>query len=366
MFKNFTLKLILIVTVILFLGWLFSDILSYFVISLVLATLLRPLTDFISRIQFYKVRVPRSIAVLISFAFFVLVFSLFILLFIPLISDQIQVLSNLDFNDLLFSMQGPIQRIENFFIENNFVDREPGYIIQSLEEATTSIFSSISFNELINRLLRLTGSLFVSLLALVFITFFLLYEKGLLKKLFLKAIPNEYFELSIEALYKIETLLTNYLTGLMFQIFTVFTLVAVGLSIFGIKYALTIAVFAAIANLIPYLGPVIGATFGILVALTTAPFDLTADEYLWLAIKVVSVFGIVQLSDNILLQPLIFSKSVKAHPLEIFVVIFAGAALGGAVGMIAAIPVYTILRVSIAELYRGYQQYYIFKRYKNL
>jgi predicted PurR-regulated permease PerM len=366
MFQNFTLKLLLIVTLILFMGWLFSDILTYFIISLVLATLLRPLTDFISRIQFYKVKVPRAIAVMVSFAFFVLVMGLFVLLFIPLISDQIQVLSNLDFNDLLFSIQGPVERLENFFIENNFVDREPGYLIQSLEEATGSIFRSISFNELVNRLLRLTGSLFVSLLALVFITFFLLYEKGLLKKLFLKAIPNEYFELSIAALYKIETLLTNYLTGLMFQIFTVFTLVAVGLSIFGIKYALTIAVFAAIANLIPYLGPVIGATFGILVSLTTAPFDLTADEYLWLVIKVISVFATVQLTDNILLQPLIFSKSVKAHPLEIFVVIFAGAALGGAIGMIAAIPVYTILRVSVAELYRGYQQYYIFKRYKNL
>jgi predicted PurR-regulated permease PerM len=65
--------------------------------------------------------------------------------------------------------------------------------------------------------------------------------------------------------------------------------------------------------------------------------------------------------DNIVLQPLIFSKSVKAHPLEIFIIIFAGATLAGIPGMIAAIPVYTILRVSAVELYAGYKQYHIFR-----
>jgi predicted PurR-regulated permease PerM len=69
----------------------------------------------------------------------------------------------------------------------------------------------------------------------------------------------------------------------------------------------------------------------------------------------------VQITDNIVLQPLIFSKSVKAHPLEIFVIIFAGASLAGVLGMIAAIPVYTIIRVVLIELYQGYKQYKIFQ-----
>jgi len=61
------------------------------------------------------------------------------------------------------------------------------------------------------------------------------------------------------------------------------------------------------------------------------------------------------------LQPLIFSKSVKAHPVEIFIIIFAGASLGGILGMILAIPTYTVLRVSIMELLSGYKQYNVFR-----
>ena len=80
-----------------------------------------------------------------------------------------------------------------------------------------------------------------------------------------------------------------------------------------------------------------------------------------LLVKIVSVFAVVQITDNIVLQPVIFSKSVKAHPLEIFVIIFAGASLAGVVGMIAAIPAYTVLRVIFVELYKGYKQYKIFQ-----
>jgi predicted PurR-regulated permease PerM len=166
--------------------------------------------------------------------------------------------------------------------------------------------------------------------------------------------------------YKIEKLLSNYLLGLMFQMFAVFSIASLGLSLLGINYALTIAVFAAVANLIPYAGPLLGATFGIIVAISTTPGLPGLNDYLFLVLKILAVFGVVQLTDNILLQPLIFSKSVKAHPLEIFLVIFAGASLGGQMGnvifgMILAVPFYTVIRVSFLEFYKGHRQYKVFK-----
>ena len=152
------------------------------------------------------------------------------------------------------------------------------------------------------------------------------------------------------------------MVGLLIQMLSIFTLASLGLSLLGIKFAITIAIFAAVANLIPYLGPMLGAFFGIIVSISTSGVILdTPNDYLLLIFKIIVVFSIVQLFDNLVFQPLIFSKSVKAHPLEIFVVIFAGATLGGIVGMIAAIPVYTILRVSVIELVSGYKQYKIFK-----
>ncbi len=142
---------------------------------------------------------------------------------------------------------------------------------------------------------------------------------------------------------------------------SIFTLSGLGLTIVGINYALTIAVFAAVANIIPYLGPILGATFGILVTISTNGDFTFSNETFIVLIKVFSVFAGVQIVDNVILQPLIFSKSVKAHPLEIFVIIFAGATIAGISGMIAAIPVYTVVKVSSSEIYTGFKKYKVFK-----
>ncbi|MEO1653770.1 MAG: AI-2E family transporter, partial [Bacteroidota bacterium] len=148
------------------------------------------------------------------------------------------------------------------------------------------------------------------------------------------------------------------------QIFILFTIVAFGLTLLGVKYALTIAAFAAFINLIPYLGPFLGLVFGVFVVLSTGHPLLSFNEHLLLIVQMLPVFATAQLMDNLLLQPIIFSKSVKAHPLEIFIIIFVGASLADMLGMIAAIPVYTVLRVGFIELGKGYRQYYIFRSHQ--
>jgi predicted PurR-regulated permease PerM len=218
----------------------------------------------------------------------------------------------------------------------------------------------MNFQGFINGVISTTSSFFISILAIGFITFFLLLENGLLRRNLLNFIPNKYFELSVATFHKVERLLSNYLIGLLIQMSVIFTIASVGLTIGNIEYAMTIAVFAAVANLIPYAGPILGASFGVLVGLSTGDFNTTNEVYLFL-FKVLTVFSIVQVSDNVILQPFIFSKSVKAHPLEIFVIIFVGAKIAGVLGMIFAIPVYTIFRVSIKEFYKGYREYRIFR-----
>jgi predicted PurR-regulated permease PerM len=197
-------------------------------------------------------------------------------------------------------------------------------------------------------------------MAIIFISFFLLLENGLLRRNIIKLIPNAYFELSIATFQKVERLLSNYLVGLLFQMTMIFSLASLGLTIMGVEYALTIGFFAAIANLIPYAGPILGAIFGIIVGLSTGVAS-ESGELVFLIAKILGVFAVVQVTDNVVFQPIIFSKSVKAHPLEIFVVIFAGAKIAGILGMIFAIPVYTIFRVATIEFYKGYKEYKIFK-----
>ena len=287
--------------------------------------------------------------------------ALFVVLFIPLISEQVGVLSNINYDNALATVTGPLSGLEAFLIENSLVEGSEGLIMESLRENFLDILGRINFSEVINDLISITGNIFVGMLATAFITFFLLYENGLLRKQIINVVPNQYFELFITALFKIELLLSNYLLGLLFQMFSIFSIAAIGLSILGVKYALTIAIFAAFANLIPYLGPMLGATFGIIVGLSTSGDAFVSSQSIILIIKILAVFGVVQTTDNVLLQPLIFSKSVKAHPLEIFVIIFAGANIAGIPGMIAAIPAYTILRVSVIEIMGGFGKYQVFK-----
>ena len=341
-------------------AWLFTNIFIYVCISIVLATILRPLTNFLSHNYIFKVKFPKTLAILFSFVITVLVISLFILLFIPLIIEQTEVLSRLSFDVIYENLSGPLVSLESFLVENGILTSEQK-LTEGIKTTMIEFISEVNFREIINNLLSITGSFFISILAIAFITFFLLYEDGIIRRQLISMIPNEYFEMFISAMFKIERLLSNYLIGLLAQMFSIFSIAALGLSLFGVNYALTIAVFAAFANLIPYLGPLLGSLFGIFVGISTSGHFALDQVTIILMAKIFSVFAVVQATDNVFLQPLIFSKSVKAHPLEIFVVIFAAATIAGIPGMIAAIPVYTILRVSTVEVSSGFKRYHIFQ-----
>ncbi|EMR03474.1 AI-2E family transporter [Cesiribacter andamanensis] len=347
--------------------WLFSNILVYLLISLILATLLRPLVTSISRAQVWGFHIPRGLAIFISYLLVLLVLTLFVGQFVPLVSNQIEVLSDMDFDKLYTQATEPLLRFEEFLRRNELTQREPGFMVNSMRVYINKFFTQVDFQEILNNVIGFTGSLLIGVMAVLFITYFLLQEKGILRRNLISLIPNQFFEVSIAAVYKIEKLLSNYLLALFFQMFAVFSIASLGLSLFGIRYALTIGVFAAVANLIPYAGPILGAMFGIVVAISTTQILPGINEYVFLVAKILAVFGTVQLIDNVIIQPLIFSKSVKAHPLEIFLVIFAGASVGNQVGssiigMILAVPVYTIIRVSFLEFYMGYSQYQVFRK----
>lgn len=353
--------LTLIALIVVGLSWLFSNILLYFVISLIFSSLLRPVTDYLSEIYFMQIKLPRVLAVMISFIILFSILTLFVLLFIPLISEQVRILSSLDLEKLLGYISNMIGSIEAFLIRVLHLEKEPGFLSEALQENLFAFLERLEVSYIINFTIQFSTAFFVAVLAVVFITFFLLYERGLLRRNIIQLIPNKYFELTITALHKVEKLLSNYLLGLSLQIFSIFSLTALGLTMSGINYALTIALFAALVNVVPYIGPVIGAIFAIIVGLSTTQLPNIPDASLFALLKILLVFIIVHLIDNLISQPLIFSKSVKAHPLEIFVAIFAGAKIAGPLGMIAAIPVYTIIRVSVIEFRKGYKQYKVFK-----
>jgi predicted PurR-regulated permease PerM len=358
--QKFLLYVLLFVIILFCVGWYFSDITLYFIFSMVIAAALRPFTNRVNNFHILGQNLPRSIAIVLSFLLIALLVFFVGLLFIPLFRTQFEVIQALDLDYLYDKVQGPVGYIEDLLIKFNLTDNQPGYLISNLRQSLSRSFNEINIQGFLNLFINTTSSVVISSMAIIFITYFLLLENGLLRRNLMNFIPNSYFELSVATFHKVERLLSNYLVGLFVQMSAIFTIASLGLIIMDINYAVTIAIFAAIANLIPYIGPVLGACFGVLVGLSTSTFMDTNEMYFFI-FKVLSVFAVVQITDNILLQPVIFSKSVKVHPLEIFVVIFAGAKIAGILGMVFAIPVYTIFRVSLVEFHRGYKEYRIFK-----
>lgn len=343
-------------------AWIFSDIVLYIVLAVVLSGILKVPTNAISQIQIRGVRIPRGIAILISFSILVGVLSLFVLLFIPLVNEQAAVIASIPYDEFFDKLSLPISHLEKKLIDAKIFNQPRGFLLAQVKENLIDFFRPFKLSSLLNSFLLATGNFFVGTLAVLFITFFLLFEKGNVRKKIIALIPNRYFEVSISAIYKIERLLSNYLLGLLLQIISVFTILSFCLLLFGVNYAVTIGIFAAVANVIPFVGPLIGAVFGIIVGISTAPAEaLAGNGYLWLSGQIFLSFVITQIIDNVILQPIIFSKSVKAHPLEIFISVFAGATLGGVPGMLAAIPAYTVIRVSFLEIRKGFREYKVFK-----
>ena len=196
------------------------------------------------------------------------------------------------------------------------------------------------------------GNFLVGVMSVFFIAFFFLREQGLFNTMIAGVVPDKHEKKVIQAINETSTLLIRYFLGILSQVTIITIYVSIALTILGVKNALLIGFFAALMNIIPYIGPIIGAIFAAVITISSnlgMPFypvdGIEQATMLPLLIKVFAVFASMQLLDNFVLQPNIFSKSVKAHPLEIFLIILIGANIGGITGMVLAIPGYTVIRV---------------------
>jgi predicted PurR-regulated permease PerM len=267
-------------------------------------------------------------------------------MFIPLILSQGQNLSLLNTGAIESQTLQLVNEI-SLFLEN--------YRIDSLKLINASdISSKINFNiipNFLNTIVATISSFGMGLASVLFITYFFLKERQLFIIGVKKLIPDSHEDQILNSLEKINFLLSRYFIGLLLQLFIVFILYLTVLLIFGVPNAFIIGFLCAVLNIIPYIGPLIAS---ILAAILTMLSNLGSDfqtEILPMTIYVLIGFWIVQVIDNNLSQPIIFSKSVSSHPLEIFLVILIAGFLFGILGMITAVPLYTILKVIGKEFF---------------
>ncbi|MBP8212959.1 MAG: AI-2E family transporter, partial [Saprospiraceae bacterium] len=189
------------------------------------------------------------------------------------------------------------------------------------------------------------GDVFVGVFSIFFIGFFFLREQGLFVNIITSIVPTKYETHTQQAVDETSKLLIRYFVGILVQVTIITLIISFSLTMLGVKNALLIGFFAGIMNVIPYVGPIIAALVGFVITLSSNMELSFYDEMMPLLVKVGIVFLVTRLIDDIILQPNIFSKSVKAHPLEIFIIVLVGAKIGGVLGMVFAIPFYTAFRV---------------------
>jgi predicted PurR-regulated permease PerM len=189
----------------------------------------------------------------------------------------------------------------------------------------------------------------ILLFSVAFISFFFLKDGDLLLRIIYSLTPDRYMNNIQNILRNALKILTRYFIGLIIQISAVTTLTSLGLWLVGVENAFLIGFLAGLMNLIPYAGPVIGAGMGLLIVASTNLTSAVPQEFSPLLLKAGGVFLIVQLIDNFVFQPLIFSNSAQAHPLEIFIVISVAGTMAGITGMMLAVPVYSFIRIVARE-----------------
>jgi len=319
-----------------------QTVLIYLVVALILTLIGNPMVDFFKR----RLKFSHIFATIATLLIFLLITFGFLMLFVPLIINQGENLSLLNTAEIESSILRLTDKI-TVFLDSHNIDSA-----QMLKEA--NITSKINFNfipNFLNMLLGTISSFGMGLASVLFITFFFLKDRVSFIIGAKKLIPDSHEEPILNSLDKINHLLSRYFIGLLIQLSIVFVLYLIVLLIFGIENAIVIAFLCAVLNIVPYIGPLIAS---VLAAILTMVSNLGSDfqsEILPVTIYVMIGFWIVQIIDNNVSQPLIFSKSVSSHPLEIFLVILIAGFLFGIIGMIVAVPLYTILKVIGKEFF---------------
>jgi predicted PurR-regulated permease PerM len=170
-------------------------------------------------------------------------------------------------------------------------------------------------------------------------------------------VPDKYTENVARALNSIKKLLTRYFIGITIQSTCIFILITLGMTIVGIEFkqALVMGVIIGILNVIPYVGPWIGLSIALVMGVASHINMDFHEVVIPLITYIILVEIITNMIDNVVLQPVIFSNSVKAHPLEIFIVVLASGFAAGIPGMILGIPTYTVLRVFAREFFYNFK-----------
>lgn len=321
--------------------YILSEILLIVIISILLAFIFDPFVKKLEQEGFSRFASTSAVFVVMGLGIY-MVLSFFIPMLIGQMNQLIETFHVYSLHDQIVLLEIEIYKFLPFF--------NPGELATKIEEfIRMQMLNSI---DKITNVVTSIASVLAILLIVPFITFFFLKDSQMIFQGMVKIVPNKYFEMSYWILKKVSIQLANFVRAWIFDATFVGILSGVGFSIMGLDNAIPLGVMAGLGHLVPYLGPIIAALPAAIISIMQFG-DFSQIPF------IVMLIAIVYAVDNGIVQPYVFSKSVDMHPVVIILLILIGSQLFGVIGMLLAIPVATVIKTAIKEIYFAFKNYKI-------
>ena len=333
--------------------WYFKKVLVYVIVAFVVSLIAQPLMRLMRKVKIRGKSLPNGLLAIVSIVAILGILILVVTQLIPIVTGIVRDAAVLN---SATAAGNPLDRVNDWI-----VGLVPGLgpdfnVITVLMDKLKEVADLSNVTAVISSVTSVVTGLVVGLFSIVFISFFVVRDETLFRKIVCALVPDRMEGKMTKSLADIEGLLSRYFVGLLVEMTGVALLDFLGLWIIarlGFTNALGIAFIAGILNIIPYVGPLLGELVGVVLAVILkygAGVGLPVNIWVF-ALIVLAIMLTTQFVDNFVYQPLIYSTSIKANPLEIFIVILLAGHIGGVVGMLVAIPAYTVIRVIASRFF---------------
>lgn len=332
--------------------WYFRSILIYILVAVVVSLIAKPMMNLLRKLKIKGRKAPDWLLAVISLTIVTGLIMSVVMIIIPIVSNIVKGISLANIENAARSIAVPLSEF-NEFLRNRFTSLGSDFRIEvAIFQEIQDMLDPNLFPAMLGSAASFLTSFGVGLFSVVFIGFFFIKDDGLFTEIVCALVPDRHEKTTEKAISDIGHLLSRYFIGIMLEVAGVALVNFIGLSLIArlnINAALGIAFLTGIFNIIPYVGPLIGGVSGTILGVvlkysSAVPMGLDVNFWIFTFI-LIAIFCFTQLVDNFLYQPVIYSTSIKAKPLEIFIVLLIVGHMGGPLAMIAAIPCYTVVRV---------------------
>ena len=339
--------------------WYFRSVLAYILIAVVVSLVAKPLMGLLQKIRIKGRKAPDWILAALSLILVLGILLSIVATLIPIVGNIVKDISLANIENSVRSLSVPLSEFNEFLRTMVPSLGEDFKIEVTVIQEVQKLLNPAIFSSVIGSAASFLTSFGIGLFSVVFIGFFFIKDDGLFTEIVCALVPDKHEATTEKAISDIGHLLSRYFIGVMLEVTGVALINFIGLAFIaklGFSAALGIAFMTGIFNIIPYVGPLLGGALGTVLGLilkysSASPIGLDVNFWVFTAI-LIAIFCFTQLVDNFLYQPLIYSTSIKAKPLEIFIVLLIVGHIGGPLAMIVAIPCYTVVRVIAFRFFR--------------